>query len=140
MTSILDPVIEAIRAIDPVDLAAAVSVLPDGDEHREAIALGLILNDHHRIRLQDLREASNAVHGGGTAEMWRALANRDRREAVLARRSTPLTPVYCQNPRCNARGDGKSAVVHLEHPLPPLDQVLCTRCADTSRAKPAVAA
>jgi hypothetical protein len=137
VTGALDPVIELLRGIDPTDLAAAISVLHVDDPHREAVALGLALADYQRIRLQGLRDIAYAIHSAGTTEQWRALANRDRREAVLARRNVPLTPAYCQAPGCSARGSGKPAVLYLEHPLPPLDEVLCPTCAmktETERA------
>jgi hypothetical protein len=69
-----------------------------------------------------MRQASKAMSG---ALDWRAAAGRESFAELQRRRSTPITPVRCQDPGCGR-------VQYVEHPLP--ERFLCDRCERTQRA------
>jgi hypothetical protein len=78
-----------------------------------------VVCDPHQTVREQLKGASLDVHGGDT-ELWRALALRQPRAEILARRAAPATPVVCTAPDC-------TFVWSVSHPLPDLSTVRCHR-------------
>jgi hypothetical protein len=80
-----------LEELDPAALALGLAQIAETDPHHEVIVaarLALEIADARRAHHRALRETALDVHGGDVAT-WRALAAREPRSTILARRAQP---------------------------------------------------